>query len=300
MGPELDDSDDSGPLPVKIQTPHSSNTEQVSTLPRIESSRVEIATSALLQLTTHAAQLTTVITGVSSHPRLTPTIPRPTTPVPEGSDPHTSIIATSASQNTANPTLYPSPLSPVNSDSGLAQGHGIDWRVIGIAVIAVSAVGTMILVVVFFDQWWGFLCDVCGRHRKWKGWGKEELVPDWERASWEFKAEDDTFPAYPSFGSPPATQMKEGVATRAQPWKVDTAHKPDHLAYPSLWTSKDTGRVFGTQVARCGLSRQNVMQFSPSGVSNEVTAYKHHSPLCRSNTETSTTSEDAYDGLAAL
>jgi len=199
VGPEFDE-----PVPVTIQTPHSSHTEQVSTL-----SPVENATSALLQPTVHSAQLTTtLVTGVSSHPHLPPIqtlTSRPPTPVPEGNETPTSTIATSASQYTANLTWYPSP-SPV--DPELAQGHAVDWRVIGIAVIAVSVVGTMILVITFFDQWWGFLCDVCGRRRKWQGGGKEELVPDWERGSWGFKVEDDHFPAYPSFGSPPAMGMQ--------------------------------------------------------------------------------------------
>ena len=292
-GPEFDE-----PVPVTIQTPHSSHTEQASTL-----SLVENATSALLQPTTHAAQLTTIVIGASSHPRPTPTqtpISRPPTSV-GGNDTHTSIIATSTSQNTANPTWYPS-LVPVDSEQG--QGHGVDWRVIGIAVIAVSVVGTMILVVIFFDQWWGFLCDVCGRRRKWRGRGKEEFVPDWERGSWVFKVEDDKFPAYPSFGSPPAKQMQEGMATRSQPWKVDTVYRPDqkmspdYLVFPPSCTPKDNGQVFGTQSMACGPSRQHVVQFPPSDVVDEGTANKLHFPLCRSNTGKSTTSDDAYDGLA--
>ena len=284
VGPELDDSDDSEPVPVKIPTPYSSHTEQASTLFRIENSHVEIGTSALLQPTpAHTAQLTTALTGVSSHPRLTPTqtsTSRSLTPGPEGSETHTSVTATNDSRNTANPTWYPSPLPSVNSDSGIAQGHAIDWRVIGIAVIAVSAVGAMILIVVFFDQWWGFLCDVCGRRRKWHGGGKEEFVPDWQRASWEFKVEveDGPFPAYPSFVSTPAIPVQEGEPTHAQPWKVDMARGPDHLVHPPLWAPKDNCRVLGTQGVPCGPSIQNVMQFSPSGFINDVTTYKCHSP----------------------
>jgi hypothetical protein len=304
VGPELDDdSDDSEPVPVKIPTPHLSHTEQASTLFRIENSHVDIGTSALLQPTpTHTAQLTTALTGVSSHSRLTQTqtpTSRSLTPVTEGGGTHTSVTTTSASQNTANPTWYPSPLPTVNSDSGTAQRHAIDWHVIGIAVIVVSAVGAMILIVVFFDQWWGFLCDVCGRRRKWHGGGKEEFVPDWERASWEFKVEDDTFPAYPSFVSTPVIQAQEGVATRAQPWRIDMARGPDHLVHPPLWAPKDNCQVLGTQGVPCGPSRQNVIQFSPSGFVDEVTTYKCHSPLSRSNTKGTTSSDDAYDGLAA-
>ncbi|KAF8481325.1 hypothetical protein DFH94DRAFT_739517 [Russula ochroleuca] len=301
VGPEIDPGAEVGePVPVTIQTSHSSHTEQASTL-----SPIENATSALLQPTTHTAQLTIVVTGVSSHPRLTATqtpTTRLPTPVPEGNNTHTSIIATSASQNTANPTWYPSPL-PVDSEQG--QGHAVDWRVIGIAVIAVSVVGAMILLVIFFDQWWGFLCDVCGRRRKWRGGGREELVPDWERGSWVFKVEDDKLPAYPSFSSPPAKQMQEGIAARTQPWKADMIYRPDlkmspdYLVFPPSWTRKDNGQVFGTQGVPCGPSRQHVVQFPPSDVVDEGTAYKLHSPLCRSNTQKSTTSQDAYDGLAA-
>jgi hypothetical protein len=170
---------------------------------------------------------------------------------------------------------------------------------IGIAVIAVSTVGMMILVVVFFDQWWGFLCDVFGRRRKWHERGKEELVPDWGRASWEFKVKDDTLPTYPSFGSPLATKVQEGAATRAQPWKVDLARGLDRLVSPRLWAPRDSGQVLGTAGVPCGPSKQNVMQFSPNGPVNEATTYKCHSPLSRSNTETTTNCEDAYDGLAA-
>ena len=302
VGPELDDSDDSEPtVPVKIQTPHSSHTEQASTLSHIESSHFEINTSALTP-PAYTAQLTTVLTGVSSHSHITPTQTstlRSPTPTPEGSEAHTGATFTSAGQNTVNPTWYPSPLPPVNSDSGLAQGHAVDWRVIGIAVIAVSAVGTMILVVVFFDQWWGFLCDVCGRRRKWGEGGKEQLVPDWERGSWEFKVEVDTLPAYPSFVSTPAIRVQEEVATRAQPWKVDLARGPDHLVFPPLSAPKDNCRVLGTQGVPCGPDRQNVTQISPSGFVDEVTTYKCHSPLSQSNTERTITSEDAYGGLAA-
>ena len=307
VGPELDDSDDSEPaVPVKIQTLHLSHTEQASTLFRIENSHFEISTSALLQPTPPAhstAQLTTtILTGFSSRPRLAPTrtsAPWSPTPVPEGGETHASVTATSASQNTANPSWYPSPLPPANSGSGLAQGHAVDWRIIGIAVIAVSTVGMMIMVVVFFDQWWGFLCDVFGRRRKWHGRGKEELVPDWGRASWEFKVKEDTLPTYPSFGSPLATKAQEGAATRAQPWKVDLARGLDRLVSPRLWAPRDSGQVLGTAGVPCGPSRQNVMQFSPNGPVNEATTYKCHSPLSRSNTETTTNCEDAYDGLAA-
>jgi hypothetical protein len=158
--------------------------------------------------------------------------------------------------------------------------------VIGIAVIAISAVGTMILVVVFFDQWWGFICDVCGRRRKREGGGKEELVPDWERGTWEFKVEKDILPAYPSFGSPPARAQNSNTF-------------PDSLTLPTVESLEDNGQVFSTQGVPYGSSERRLKQFSPSGVVSEVTTNKSHSLLSRSNTQKSTITEDAYGGLAA-
>lgn len=167
---------------------------------------------------------------------------------------------------------------------------------IGIAVIAVSVVGVMILVIVFFDQWWGLLCDVCGLRRKWRGRGKEELVPDWERGSWEFKVEDDSLPAYPSFGPPPVL---------AQSWKVDMDHRPDQntspdcIGFPPIRALKDNDQVLGMQGMPYGPSGRHLNKLSPSSVVNEVTACKLQTPLMRSETQRSIASEDAYDGLAA-
>ncbi len=293
LGAEFDE-----PVPVPTQTTR--RTEQASTLPRVEHT-----TSAFPQPITHTVQLTTTIFGFSSYPHLTPT-KSPTSllpgPISEGNDTHTSVVPTSASQNIASSTWYPS--SPPVADSDLPQGQPVDWHVIGIAVIAISVVGTMILIIVFFDQWWGFLCDVCGRRRKRQGGGKEELVPDWERGTWEFKIEDNNLPAYPSFGSPPALRMQNGVTTHVQPWKVDADQRPnqnmspDCLAFLTTRTHKDNSQVLSTQGVPYGPSGRH-QQSSPSSVVNEVTACKVHSPLGRSDTQKSTASEDAYDGLAA-
>jgi hypothetical protein len=173
---------------------------------------------------------------------------------------------------------------------------------IGIAVIAISAVGTMVLIVVFFDQWWGFLCDVIGRRRRREGEGKEELVPDWGRGTWEFKVKDDNLPAYPSFGSSPALQTQN----HAQPWRIDIDQRPDQnssldwLAFPPAAALNDNGQVLGTQDGPSRPSRRRLGQFSPSGAEDEATTYKFHSPLSRSDTQKSTALEDAYDGLAML
>jgi hypothetical protein len=297
LGPELDE-----PISIKDQTTH--HTEQASTLPHIGH-----ATSLLPELTTTStARLTTSIIGTSSH--LTPTsTSQLSTPAPEGNDKHSNVLKAStstgtsksatatASQNTTISILYPPSSTPP------ARGHTADWHVIGIAVIVISVVGTGILVIVFFDQWWGFLGDVCGRRKKGQGRGREELVPDWERGSWEFKVEDN-MPAYPSFASPPALRTQEGAATHAQlrglDMPVDQRPDPgtllDGLTFPPVPVFSDN---IGTQSAPYGSSRWCPKQPSRNSVVNGVTAYRPYHALSRSDTRGYTVSEDAYDGLAS-
>lgn len=80
------------------------------------------------------------------------------------------------------------------------------WRIVGVAVSAVSVVGAGILAVVFFDQWWRFLRECCGGGRRGKE-GVEELVPDWEKGDWEWKDGDGRFP---NFGTPPIGGQGQG------------------------------------------------------------------------------------------
>jgi hypothetical protein len=294
LGPELHEPEP-GPVPVPTQATH--RTEQVSTLFRIEHT-----ITAFPLLTTHTAQLATTAAGVSSYPNPTSTrsptsqLPSPTL-TPASSNTHTGVISASTSQSTTTSTSYP--LGPP-VDSGLLQGETVDWRVIGIAVIAVSAVGAMILVIVFFDQWWGFLCDVCGRRRRRQGGGKEELIPDWERRTWEFKVKDNNVPAYPSFGSLPVLQTQN----HAQIWQVDVDQRPDQntssdwLAFPPAAALNDDGQVLGIQDVPNRPSRRRLRQFSQRGVVDEATTHKSYSSLSRSDTHKSTALEDAYDGLA--
>lgn len=281
--PKLDEP----PVPTQV----TDRTEQVSTL-----SHIEHTITAFPQLTTHAAQPATTTTGASSYPNLTSSQPPtllPSAPTPTSRTSYTSIVSISASQNTSTPY-------PLGPPADLELGNTVDWRMIGIAVIAISAVGAMVLIVVFFDQWWGFLCDFCGRRRRQRGGGKEELVPDWERGTWEFKVKDDNLPAYPSFGSPPVLRTQN----HAQPWRVDVDQRPDQnssldwLAFPPVAALNDNGQAPGTQDGPRRPSRRRLKQVSPSGAENEATTYKFYSPLGRSDTLKSTALEDAYDGLA--
>ncbi|KAF8236777.1 hypothetical protein L208DRAFT_1250927 [Tricholoma matsutake] len=116
----------------------------------------------------------------------------------------TSPSSTSASAS-ASPSPSPSPATPSFSvgDTGEAArmppGEAAEWRVIGLVVICIGFVATAILSVVFFDSWWGFLRDLtCGKRRR---EGVEDMVPDWEKRSWEFKLASEDGHRYPTLSS---------------------------------------------------------------------------------------------------
>jgi hypothetical protein len=108
-------------------------------------------------------------------------------PYPSKTDsrsPSTVPTTTSKTQVATQSTLTQQGLSN-ESASGPGTTH---WKLVGISVIVVSAIATMILSIVFFDQWTGFLKDVifgCGRKRKtlWL----EQLLPDSEKIYWQAK-----------------------------------------------------------------------------------------------------------------
>ncbi|THH17374.1 hypothetical protein EW146_g3421 [Bondarzewia mesenterica] len=113
------------------------------------------------------------------------------------------------------PPSSPSPSSLGASDVVPPKAPSTDWKVIGVAVIAVSVVGAAILAVVFFDHWWRFLKDLasCGWARGRGDLGEEQLVPDWDKRSWEYQVGGagtgtgtgvEAGDRVPSFGSPPA------------------------------------------------------------------------------------------------
>ncbi|KAN0134870.1 hypothetical protein V8E53_007244 [Lactarius tabidus] len=259
------------------------------TEPASTPSRVEHATPLLYQLSSSAARLATPIAGKSTLSHLTPTSQIPT-PTLEGHTTQTSIHTTSTSTNTILPTLRPSP-----AELPQRNVHANIWRVVGIAVIAISVVGTTILAVVFFDHWWRFLSDVCGRRKKQRESGKEELVPDWERRSWEFRIEDN-LPAYPSFGSPPVRQTMEEAASQTLSPRVHM-RQPSPLSgcsnIPSAQMPSESSQRTDMRCSRYGSSGSNVRRLSP------VMVQTSHYTLGRSDSQKTTTSEDAYGGLAA-
>ncbi|KAH8102401.1 hypothetical protein BXZ70DRAFT_928422 [Cristinia sonorae] len=132
-------------------------------------------------------------------------------PVPTPTGGHTIMTSWGSPSIHAFPTSTSSPGTNTNASGLSSKDQAIkQWKIIGVAVIAFSTVAAILLLAVFFDQWWRFIKDVCGNGKKNKGLGNEELVPDWEKASWEVRFGDDRH-RYPSFSSFPS-EAGEGKA----------------------------------------------------------------------------------------
>lgn len=181
-------------------------------------SRTQIETTSDGLVKTIDKLLTSVERAVSSTSTGGAATPAQTTPM--------QASAGFAPTAVPSPTATPTPTQSIGAANRAVSSPPTDWKVIGVAVIAVSVIGAGILGVVFFDHWWRFLRDLaaCGGSRSRGGPGGEELVPDWEKQSWEYQlggrvvdgmdgggiriGEDRV----PSFGSPPAGwRMSEGA-----------------------------------------------------------------------------------------
>ncbi|KIK07256.1 hypothetical protein K443DRAFT_673520 [Laccaria amethystina LaAM-08-1] len=109
------------------------------------------------------------------------------------SDSQTTAANSWTSTSAILPTVsveYIIPEGSTTPPSGAAE-----WKVIGISIIAVTFVATVILAIAFFDSWWGFLRDVvCGKRNS---VGEENLIPDWEKNSWDYKLASEDGYGYP-------------------------------------------------------------------------------------------------------
>ena len=130
--------------------------------------------------------------SVIGTPSPIPTPTAPPTPAPPASTPPSSSPTQSASS--------------AASSSASASGKN-EWKIIGVAVIAFSAVAAILLLSVFFDQWSRAVRRFLWRRRARDG--AEELVPDWEKAEWglRFDAGAERYPSFASLPSVPVVQM---------------------------------------------------------------------------------------------
>ncbi|KAF4573250.1 hypothetical protein AB1N83_001019 [Pleurotus pulmonarius] len=106
-------------------------------------------------------------------------------------------VGTPAAETTEAPPGVPAPTpgsTLTTSNAELAQ-----WKVLGVTVLCIAVVAAIILSVMFFDAWWGFVRDVfLGKRRR---EAAEELVPDWEKRSWELRMVSEDGHRYPSLSS---------------------------------------------------------------------------------------------------
>ncbi|KAJ7459164.1 hypothetical protein B0H11DRAFT_2060585 [Mycena galericulata] len=114
----------------------------------------------------------------------------------------------SGSQTTQSvtPTITSSSTSIPSATIGITKeapstppGEAAEWKVIGIAALGIGLVAAVMLSIVFFDSWWGFLKAVFGK-RKNNG-GSEDMVPDWTQRDWKFKIASEDGHRYPTLAS---------------------------------------------------------------------------------------------------
>ncbi|KAG7099724.1 hypothetical protein E1B28_001541 [Marasmius oreades] len=102
--------------------------------------------------------------------------------------PHTITFATTASST---------PNSTNNALSSAPKGNGKEWRIVKMLLITIGTVVAVILLVMFLKTAWIFLRDAfAGRKRGPEG--REEMIPDWHRGSWEVKLATERGHRYPA------------------------------------------------------------------------------------------------------
>lgn len=129
----------------------------------------------------------------------------------KGESATTTLKASASKSSSSVPALATHATVPYNiGDTSEAPttppGELTEWKVIGIAVITITFIATVVLLVSFFDSWWGFVrAAMCGKSRKGnmstRGLAGETLVPDWEKRSWEFRLANEDGHRYPTMTS---------------------------------------------------------------------------------------------------
>jgi hypothetical protein len=116
-----------------------------------------------------------------------------------------TVVSGLASPQSSTPTLsFSSPSIPsvtigVTKEAPITPpAEAAEWKVIGIAAVSIGLVAGIMLSIVFFDSWWGFLRALVGKKKE---NGAEDLVPDWARRDWEFKIASEDGHRYPTLSS---------------------------------------------------------------------------------------------------
>lgn len=102
--------------------------------------------------------------------------------------------------------------SQITATSSAPSIEAKEWKIVGLAFICIAFVGALILGVIFFDSWWGFLrAVVCGER---EGEGKEELVVDWEKSDWELPLAREDGHRYPNTAVTAESDDGKAILTR--------------------------------------------------------------------------------------
>ncbi|KAF8846103.1 hypothetical protein BDN67DRAFT_1006581 [Paxillus ammoniavirescens] len=112
---------------------------------------------------------------------------------------------------------------PISGASQVSDHTSKTWQIIGIAIIVVLFVAVSITCAMSFDRLWGFVKDTV--RSKTRSVGSEELVPDWEKQSWETR----TLSPSPSdiamtqgSGEPTGEEAYvNNIRARELPWNTD-------------------------------------------------------------------------------
>jgi hypothetical protein len=108
----------------------------------------------------------------------------------------------SSSAGTITPWPTQGPTSYAQNASHMPPGEETEWKVIGITVFCITIIGAMMLATFFSDTLIKAFKDVClCGNRKRKKRGEENLVPDWQMRSWEYKLADEEGHRYPTVSS---------------------------------------------------------------------------------------------------
>lgn len=144
----------------------------------------------------------------------------------------TAVQTSSASSSTITSPAPTVAVGVTKQAPSTPPAEALEWKIIGVAVIAISFVAASILAVVFFDSWSRFLCDLI-RGKKRHG-GAENLVPDWEKRSWEFKLANEEGHRYPSLSSLESiTKMQEKDKDKDVGTMTGRSNQSPTLAYLS-------------------------------------------------------------------
>ena len=119
-----------------------------------------------------SSKVSTTVSSTATS-QTTPSITQMTT---RGRPSETSTSAVSPSTSIQIGYVPDAPATP--------PGEATEWKVIGIAVITITFITTVVLAITFFDSWWGFLRAIFLGDKR--NGGDENLVPDWDKQSWEY------------------------------------------------------------------------------------------------------------------